>query len=59
MPVIIDPADFDRWLNADTEPAELLPLLRPYPAEAMEAVAVSPLVNSPENDGPECVEPAA
>jgi putative SOS response-associated peptidase YedK len=57
MPVIIDPADVDLWLDPATDPAELLPLLRPYPADAMEAVAVSPLVNSTKNDGPECLTP--
>ena len=29
MPVIIDPADFDRWLTAHEPPADLL---KPYPA---------------------------
>jgi putative SOS response-associated peptidase YedK len=33
-------------------------VLVPDPAEVMEAVAVSPLVNSPKNDGPECLAPA-
>jgi putative SOS response-associated peptidase YedK len=61
MPGLLDPADFDRWLDpaACQRPADLAPLLRPYPAEAMEAVAVSPLVNSPKNDGPECLAPVA
>ncbi len=60
MPVLIDPADFDLWLDPACQRAEdLAPLLRPYPAEAMEAVAVSPLVNSPKNDDPECLAPVA
>ena len=37
--------------------AEVLNLLQPYPHEEMGAYAVSPLVNSPSNDGPRCVEP--
>ncbi len=37
----------------------LLPLLRPHPDEVIEAYAVSPLVNSPKNDVPACLEPAA
>jgi putative SOS response-associated peptidase YedK len=60
MPVILDPADFDRWLDLAYQQVDgLTPLLVPYPAEVMEAVAVSPLVNSPKNDGPECLMPVA
>jgi putative SOS response-associated peptidase YedK len=54
MPVIIDPADYDRWLTAPEPPADLL---RPYPVEAMEAFPVSTLVNSAKNEDPRCVEP--
>ena len=39
-------------------PAAVQPLLRPWPADDLEAVAVSPLVNSPTNGGPECLAPA-
>jgi putative SOS response-associated peptidase YedK len=60
MPVILDPTDFARWLDPQSQdPAALLPLLRPYPTEAMQSVAVSPLVNNARHDGPDCVEPAA
>lgn len=59
MPVIIRPEDYDLWLDAGVRSAErLLPLLRPYPREGMTTYAVSPLVNSPSNDSPRCVEPA-
>jgi putative SOS response-associated peptidase YedK len=34
-------------------------LRRPHPSEAMRAYRVSTAVNSPKNDGPECIEPAA
>ena len=51
MPVILDPADSDLWLDpAVTEPERILPLLRPYPAERMEAYAVSSIVNSPSHE---------
>jgi putative SOS response-associated peptidase YedK len=60
MPVILSPADYDRWLDpAIHEPDKLLPLLRPYPADAMLAVPVSVRVNNPKNDDAECVAPAA
>jgi putative SOS response-associated peptidase YedK len=59
MPVILRPEDYDLWLDAEVRRTELLlPLLRPYPREVMTAYAVSPVVNSPSNDGPRCVEPA-
>jgi putative SOS response-associated peptidase YedK len=34
------------------------PLLRPYPADAMRAYPVGPLVSNPHNDVPECLAPA-
>ena len=59
MPVILRPEDYDLWLDAGVRSAErLLPLLRPYAREEMGAYPVSPMVNSPSNDGPRCVEPA-
>lgn len=59
MPVIIAPEDYDRWLDPATPLEEVQSLLRPYPAEEMERVAVSTLVNNPRHDAPECVEPLA
>ncbi len=38
-------------------PGELQALLTPFPADEMEAYAVSTLVNSPRNDVPECLVP--
>jgi putative SOS response-associated peptidase YedK len=32
-------------------------MLRPYPAEEMEAIEVKKTVNSPKNEGPDCIEP--
>jgi putative SOS response-associated peptidase YedK len=60
MPVLLEPADFDRWLDpAVQDPAKVLPLLRPFPAERMEAVAVGAWVNNARHEGPECLQPAA
>jgi putative SOS response-associated peptidase YedK len=36
----------------------LVPLLRPYPADAMRAYSVGLTVNNPRNDVPECLTPA-
>lgn len=59
MPVILSEPDYTLWLDpAPRAAADLLPLLRPYPADAMHAYPVSTLVNSPANDRPECVLPA-
>jgi putative SOS response-associated peptidase YedK len=34
-------------------------MLKPYPAEVMEAIAVSDYVNNARHEGPECLTPAA
>jgi len=58
MPVILDPGDFDLWLDPGVQnPEAVRPLLRAYPAEAMACHPVSRYVNSPRNDGPECIAP--
>ena len=59
MLVILRPEDYAVWLDADMRRAEsLTPLLRPYVPEGMSAYAGSPLVNSPSNADPRCVEPS-
>ncbi|MFB6359970.1 MAG: SOS response-associated peptidase [Halobacteriales archaeon] len=56
MPVILDPDEETRWLEA--EPTEALDsLLRPYPAERMDAYEVSPAVNDATNDSPGLIDP--
>jgi len=58
MPVILDPADYALWLDpAVTVPAEVRPLLRPFPAEAMTAFPVTTAVNNPAFDDPACLTP--
>jgi putative SOS response-associated peptidase YedK len=58
MPVILRPDDYAQWLDPAPLPTRsLLPLLQPYPAEEMTAHPVSPLVNNPANDRPECTQP--
>ncbi len=59
MPVILAPDAYDVWLDPGSERDELTGLLAPYPEEEMEAYPVSRLVNSPRNNDPRCVEPAA
>jgi len=58
MPVIIDPADYDSWLDNAVFSAELLKkLLQPYPAEKMTTYPVGKSVNSSKNDLPDCIKP--
>ena len=52
MPVILKREDEKTWLGSK-DSAEILKLLRPYPAEDMDAYPVSKLVNSPRNEGKE------
>ncbi len=59
MPVILDPADYALWLDpAVTLPAEVRPLLRPFPAGAMTAFRVTTAVNRATFDDPSCLTPA-
>jgi putative SOS response-associated peptidase YedK len=56
MPVILPPESWDAWLNPqETDAAKLLPLLQPFPAEQMEFVPASPVVNSSRHEGPDCL----
>ncbi|HOB08635.1 MAG TPA: SOS response-associated peptidase [Limnochordia bacterium] len=58
MPAILTPKQEQLWLDPDLEDQNaLLPLLKPFPSDEMEMHRVSPLVNSPRNDAPECIMP--
>jgi putative SOS response-associated peptidase YedK len=60
MPVILHPEDYGLWLDPDFDEKEpLTTLLKPYPAEAMEAYPVSRRVNSPSNNEPSIIESVA
>ena len=58
MPAILD-ADSNRaWLGEEAAGVEeLLALLRPYPADRMEAYPVSPAVGNVKNNDPSLIEP--
>ncbi|MGD8725986.1 MAG: SOS response-associated peptidase, partial [Gemmatimonadales bacterium] len=58
MPVILPTDRYDEWLDpANTETEALQSLLGPAPAADLTATPVSTYVNSPHNEGPECVRP--
>ncbi len=60
LPVILHRSDEKRWLNpALHEPAVLTALLEPYPAEEMEAYAVSTRINHPACKDPALLLPIA
>ncbi len=60
MPVILTREAEQRWLDPSiTEPDELMTMLQPYPASLMHAYPVASMVNSPANDGQECIAPLA
>ncbi|HQV95369.1 MAG TPA: SOS response-associated peptidase family protein, partial [Anaerolineales bacterium] len=59
MPVIVHPRDYAKWLDPSPQtPDQLHPLIKPFPAEMMDAYPVSALVNKASNDKPELVVPA-
>lgn len=60
MPVILDPGDYERWLDPEQQdPKAVTELLKQFPAEKMQLVPVSTLVNAPRNEKPEFVVPLA
>ena len=61
MPVIYDKEMGRQWLEHQygSRAMTLAAVLRPWPAELMEAHDVSTVVNSPDNDKPECIQPVS
>lgn len=60
MPAILEPRDFDAWLDADAcPPEEARRLLRPAGDDVLEFFEISPAVNSAAHDDPAVQTPAA
>jgi putative SOS response-associated peptidase YedK len=63
MPVILASKDYDRWLDLSDPGGDLarppIDLLRPYPADEMQAWPVSQRVGNVRNNDPELLEQAA
>lgn len=55
MPVILSKADEKTWLESGNQD-ELLGLIKPFPANKMDAYRISTLVNSPGNNSKEIIE---
>jgi putative SOS response-associated peptidase YedK len=60
MPIILEPLQYDAWLDPANEVKDKLQaMLRPFPAEQMIVRQVSTFVNNARNEGAECIELAA
>ncbi|MGB7264228.1 MAG: SOS response-associated peptidase [Terracidiphilus sp.] len=57
MPVILDPKDYDRWLEPATIERLPLDLLRAFPAEQMISWPVSSRVGNVKNNEPDLLDP--
>ena len=58
--MILRPEDEEQWLDVfRTSFAKAQSLLKPLPAELMDAHDVSPIVNSAKYDGQECIQPVS
>jgi putative SOS response-associated peptidase YedK len=59
MPVILDPENYDLWLDPGMrETRELANLLRPFDAQQMRSYPVSTRINTVANDDEESARPA-
>lgn len=60
MPVILDPSEYRGWLGLETASEDdLKEMMRSRPTDNITVFPVSKTVNSPKNDRPDCVQPAA
>jgi putative SOS response-associated peptidase YedK len=59
MPVILEPKDYDRWLDPGDPARAPVDLLRPFPGELMRAWKVSDRVGNVRNNDPEILEPVS
>jgi putative SOS response-associated peptidase YedK len=57
MPVILQQADYQAWLDPIATVEEAHALLEPFDEGSMTAYEVGRAVNSPRNDAPECIAP--
>jgi len=59
MPVILEPRDYQRWLEPGDPARPPVDLLRPFPAEKMNAWPVGARVGNVRNNDPELLDRAA
>ena len=56
MPVMLDHDSFDKWLRPDAA-FDTSRLFAPWPAEELKLHCVSPAMNKPSYDQPDCIDP--
>lgn len=56
MPVILEPRDYERWMDPADSSRPPVDLLRPYPAEKMRAWPVNDRVGNVRNDDPDLLK---
>ena len=56
MPVIVDPRDYERWLDPGDPARPPIDLMRPYPAGQMHAWPVSDRIGNVRNNDPELLD---
>ncbi len=56
-PVILERKNEAKWLDASLPLSEVTKLLKPYPAEKMNAYPISNTIKNPGNNGPELINP--
>ncbi len=56
MPVILDQADYDKWLDRTRKGSDVVDLLKPFTG-ALETRPIGTRVNSVKNDAPDLIEP--
>jgi putative SOS response-associated peptidase YedK len=58
MPVILDPLNYDPWLDpANDDRDRLQAMLTAFPSDRMTVRPVNTLVNNARNEGSECLNP--
>jgi putative SOS response-associated peptidase YedK len=57
-PVVLDPADYARWLDPATSLDDVAALLKPPPDDLLECVRIGPAIGKVANDGPFVQHPA-
>ncbi|MCX7872180.1 MAG: SOS response-associated peptidase [Verrucomicrobiae bacterium] len=59
MPAIMPPEDYLKWLDPEISSIHLLKsILKPFPTEKMRYYKVSPMVNNPNYNSPDCIKPS-
>ncbi|OGQ91770.1 MAG: hypothetical protein A2289_12010 [Deltaproteobacteria bacterium RIFOXYA12_FULL_58_15] len=60
MPVILEPRDYDTWLDPEVDdPERLTGMLQSFPADQLRASPVGHWVNNAAFDHPSCMEPVS